>query len=191
MRIDDQAGSEPAQQTGDARPTSAVQIEFGTYETDYDVKWIVPPSEATMEGEYWPSAGNEAALHLVLECGPGGRNNERLVAALARALGRSSDAVGWKMNGLRTNMPGYHTTELKKPLHISEDEVRLLAAFDRDATRVAERCRTSYERLVAGDQPAALSAERQREAQAAKTCPNCYVEVPASGLCGICGESMR
>lgn len=110
---------------------------------------------------------------------------------MARALGRSSDAVGWKMNGLRTDIPGCYTRELKKPLHLSEDEVRLPASYDRDAAKVAEHCRTSYDRLVAGDQPAALSAERQREAQAAKTCPNCYVEVPASGGCGIGGESIR
>jgi len=61
-------------------------------------------------------------------------------------------------------------------------QVKLLADYQRDPVEVAERCRPSYEPLVAGESPAALRRAPARPKEA-RTCGNCFTEIAADGSC--------
>lgn len=102
--------------------------------------------------------------------------------ALAEALGRTLNGVDWKIDGMASNLDEFRTAN-ENPLGLNVTEVKLLADYLRDPVKVAERCRLSYERLVAGESPAALTAERRRARQDARTCDSCFTEFAADGSC--------
>ncbi|WP_100809987.1 MULTISPECIES: hypothetical protein [unclassified Microbacterium] len=144
--------------------------------TDDDMKF---QTGASNFGEDWTLEGEEAALHILLI---GSRRDQDLQALLAEALGRTVDGVDWKIDSMASNLEQFRTPN-EKPLGLSSRQTRLLRDYERDSDRVTERCRLSYERLVGGEKPATLSAERRLAEQQARTCPVCFTEYTADGSC--------
>lgn len=71
---------------------------------------------------------------------------------LAEALGRTVDGVNWKIDSMASNLAQFRTPN-EKPPGLSSRQARLLRDYEGDSVRVAERCRLSYKRLVAGESP--------------------------------------
>lgn len=130
-------------------------------------------------GEDWTLEAEEAALHLLLI---GSRRDRNLQGVLAEALGRTVDGVDWKIDSMASNLEQFRTSN-ENPLGLSSRQTNLLRDYERDPVRVAERCRVSYERLVAGESPVTLSAERRRAEQEERTCPVCRTLFAADGSC--------
>ncbi|WP_396642489.1 hypothetical protein [Microbacterium sp.] len=144
--------------------------------TDDEMKF---QTGASNFGEDWTLEGEEAALHILLVRK---RRDPEMQGALAEALGRTLNGVDWKIDGMASNLDEFRTAN-ENSLGLNVTEVKLLADYRRDPAKVAERCRLSYERLVAGESPAALSAERRRAQQEASTCGSCFTEFAADGSC--------
>lgn len=130
-------------------------------------------------GDEWTPEGEEAALHILLL---GDRRDRDLQAGLAKALGRTVDAVDWKIDGLASNLAEFRTPN-ENPLDLNLRQTKLLADYRRDPSKVTERCRVSYERIMAGESSALLGAERRRAQQLERTCPNCFTEYASDGSC--------
>ncbi|BDV31563.1 hypothetical protein [Microbacterium terricola] len=144
--------------------------------TDDEMKF---QTGASNFGEDWTQEAEEAALHILLV---GKRRDPEMQGALAEALGRTLNGVDWKIDAMASNLDDFRTAN-ENPLGLNATEVKLLADYQRVPVEVAERCRLSHERLVAGEIPAALSAERRREEQEARTCGSCFTEFAADGSC--------
>ncbi|WP_137755872.1 hypothetical protein [Agrococcus sp. SGAir0287] len=136
---------------------------------------------APMFGEDWPLEGDEAVLFLLVSST--GRRDIRGIDALAEALGRTVDAVDWRLDTIASQLDA-HRGPKEEPLPVSAQLNALLREYERHPVRVTERAKISYERLIAGERPASLRVERQRADQQARTCPECFQERALDGSCG-------